>query len=257
MNIIQKFLGYLKLSDEDDEIDDYDLYEREEDERQERRERSSRQKSREQGRAEKPSRKKSPLREDPVVENEEDISVSRINPRERDDNDSYYNTPGSRRDTPSYHGEDSRGNGYGGNSRMNRGGYGPQNAGMAGASQRSQNRGTRMERTTSNKVVPIRTTARGMEVCIIKPTTFEEAQDVCDMLLNNRAVILNLESLEQTDAQRIIDFVCGCVYAIDGKLHPVSRYIFIFSPSIIDISGDFAEFFQEAGFGVPRFNKDF
>ena len=118
-------------------------------------------------------------------------------------------------------------------------------------------RGRRMERTATNKIVPIRTTQDGTEVCVIKPTAFEDAQDICDMLLKGRACIINLEGIDPAEAQRIIDFVCGTIYAINGKLHAVARYIFIFSPVNVDITGDYAQFFQEEGFGVPKFNKDF
>jgi cell division inhibitor SepF len=115
---------------------------------------------------------------------------------------------------------------------------------------------SRMERTTNNKIVPIRTTARGLEVCIIKPTSFEDAQDICDMLLSGRAVVVNLEGFDSEEAQRIMDFISGCVYAINGKLHQISKYIFIFSTEAIDISGDYQDL-ADIGFGVPSFNKEF
>ena len=114
-----------------------------------------------------------------------------------------------------------------------------------------------MERTASNKIVPIRTTPKGLEVCIMKPSTFEDSQDICDMLLTGRASVVNLEGFDPLDAQRIMDFISGCVYAINGKLHQISKYIFIFSPDSIDISGDYLEFMPDEGFEVPTLNKEF
>lgn len=117
---------------------------------------------------------------------------------------------------------------------------------------------SRMERTTNNKIVPIRTTTRGLEVCIMKPTSFEDSQDICDMLLTGRATVVNLEGFDPDDAQRVMDFISGCVYAINGKLHQISRYIFIFSPDTIDISGDYLDLVSDdLGFGVPTLNKEF
>lgn len=58
------------------------------------------------------------------------------------------------------------------------------------------------------------------------------------MLLSNRPVIVNLEGFDPGDAQRIMDFISGCIYAINGKYHQISKYIFIFSPENVDISGD-------------------
>lgn len=113
------------------------------------------------------------------------------------------------------------------------------------------------ERTASNKIVPIRTTPKGLEVCIMKPSSFEESQDICDMLLTGRASVVNLEGFDPMDAQRIMDFISGCVYAINGKLHQISKYIFIFSPDSIDISGDYLEFMPDDGFEVPTLNKEF
>jgi Uncharacterized protein conserved in bacteria len=118
-------------------------------------------------------------------------------------------------------------------------------------------RTTRMERTSSNKIIPIRTTTKGLEVCIMKPTSFEDSQDICDMLLTGRAAVVNLEGFDPDDAQRIMDFISGCVYAVNGKLHQISKYIFIFSPEQVDISGDYLDLLPEEGFGVPTLNKDF
>ncbi len=118
-------------------------------------------------------------------------------------------------------------------------------------------RSFRVERTSSNKIVPIKTTPKGLEVCIMKPSSFEDSQDVCDMLLTGRASVVNLEGFDPVEAQRIMDFISGCVYAINGKLHQISKYIFIFSPDTIDISGDYLEFVPDDGFEVPTLNKDF
>lgn len=116
---------------------------------------------------------------------------------------------------------------------------------------------TRVERTASNKVVPIRTTPKGFEVCIMKPTNFEDSQDICDMLLSGRAAVINLEGFDVDLAQRIMDFISGAVYALNGKLHQISSYIFIISPDTVDISGDYLDLLQSDGFEVPTLNKEF
>lgn len=116
---------------------------------------------------------------------------------------------------------------------------------------------TRMEKTSTNKVVPIRTTPKGFEVCIMKPTTFEDSQDICDMLLSGRAAVINLEGFDVDLAQRIMDFISGAVYSMNGKLHQISSYIFIISPDTVDISGDYLDLLQSDGFEVPTLNKEF
>jgi len=116
---------------------------------------------------------------------------------------------------------------------------------------------SRMERSAASKVVPIRTTAKGLEVCIMKPTSFEDSQAICDMLLSGRATVINLEGFDDKLAQRTMDFVSGSVYAINGKLHRISNCIFIVSPDTVDISGDYLDIIQESGFEPPTFHSQF
>lgn len=83
----------------------------------------------------------------------------------------------------------------------------------------------------------------GLEVCVIKPVTIDEARSVTDTLLEERAVVLNLEGLDVEVAQRIIDFTSGSCYAIRGNLQKISNYIFIITPQSVEISGDFQGIF--------------
>ena len=97
---------------------------------------------------------------------------------------------------------------------------------------------------TTRKVTPIRPSKKqqnlaGMEVCVIKPTSVEDAREITETLLNNRTVVLNVEGLDVEIAQRIIDFTSGSCFAISGNLQKISNYIFIITPAAVDISGDF------------------
>ncbi|HAB94569.1 MAG TPA: cell division protein SepF [Lachnospiraceae bacterium] len=78
----------------------------------------------------------------------------------------------------------------------------------------------------------------GMEVCIIKPTSVNDARDVTDTLLSNSTVVLNLEGLDVEIAQRIIDFTSGSCYAVHGNVMKISHYIFVITPANVDVSGD-------------------
>ena len=81
----------------------------------------------------------------------------------------------------------------------------------------------------------------GMEVCVVKPTAFEDAREITETLLANRTVVLNLEGLDVDIAQRIIDFSSGSCFAMRGNLQKISHYIFIITPPSVDISGDFQD----------------
>lgn len=109
---------------------------------------------------------------------------------------------------------------------------------------------------TTPKVTPMRPAKKaglnGMEVCVIKPTSVEEAREITETLLANRTVVLNLEGLDVEIAQRIIDFTSGSCFAISGNLQKISHYIFIITPASVDISGDFQEILN-GSFDVPNF----
>ena len=103
---------------------------------------------------------------------------------------------------------------------------------------------------SGSKITPIKqpsarrmTNGTGMEVCVIKPTSVEDAREITETLLANRTVVLNLEGLDVDIAQRIIDFTSGSCFAISGNLQKISHYIFIITPSSVDISGDFQDIF--------------
>ena len=113
-------------------------------------------------------------------------------------------------------------------------------------------------RPQAPKVTPIHRTVTkkmpgtGMEVCVIKPTSVEDAREITETLLANRTVVLNLEGLDVDIAQRIIDFTSGSCFAISGNLQKISHYIFIITPASVDISGDFQDIFGGAGsFEMP------
>ncbi len=98
--------------------------------------------------------------------------------------------------------------------------------------------------------------SNGMEVCVIKPTSVEDAREITDTLLENHTVLLNMEGLDVDMAQRIIDFTSGSTYAIQGNLQKISHYIFILTPKNVDVSGDFQEILSGA-FDVPALNNKF
>lgn len=86
-----------------------------------------------------------------------------------------------------------------------------------------------------------RTMSNGMEVCVIKPTSFDDSREITETLLGGHTVVLNVEGLDSDVAQRIIDFISGSTFAIDGNLQKISHFIFIATPKSIEISGDFQQ----------------
>lgn len=114
--------------------------------------------------------------------------------------------------------------------------------------------------SSNNKVTPMRQPARrtgvSMEVCVIKPTSVEDAREITETLLDGRTVILNLEGLDLEIAQRIIDFTSGATYAISGNLQKISNYIFLVTPTNVEISGDLQDLLNSS-FDVPSIKNRF
>ena len=101
------------------------------------------------------------------------------------------------------------------------------------------------------KITPMRSKSKGgsaMEVCVIKPSSFEDSKEISETLLAERTVLLNMKGLDLGVAQRIIDFTCGTCYAIDGTLQRVEDYLFIATPSGVELSGDLAGFVESFDF---------
>lgn len=105
--------------------------------------------------------------------------------------------------------------------------------------------------SNSNKVVPMR---RGMEVSLIKPTSLDDAKEICDYLLAGKAVVLNMEGIHTETAQRIIDFTSGATYSMDGNLQKISNYIFIATPQSVELSGDFQDLLSGGNLDVSGLN---
>ncbi len=103
----------------------------------------------------------------------------------------------------------------------------------------------------SGKVVSMR---RGMEVSLIKPTSLEDAKEICDYLLAGKAVVLNMEGINTETAQRIIDFTSGATYSMNGNLQKISSYIFIATPQTVELSGDFQDLLAGGGMNISGLN---
>ena len=90
-----------------------------------------------------------------------------------------------------------------------------------------------------NKVVAM-PQVQQIKMVISQPTTFEQAENICDLLKEKKAVIVNLEYVNKDVARRIVDVVSGAVHALDGHIQKVSNSIFLIAPSTYDITNEMA-----------------
>lgn len=93
----------------------------------------------------------------------------------------------------------------------------------------------------ASKPVASRNKVKGktqMEIVIFKPKSFDESREICETLLADRAVVLDMDNLDINVAQRIIDFLSGACYALDGNMQKINQNIFVITPSAVELSGD-------------------
>jgi cell division inhibitor SepF len=80
--------------------------------------------------------------------------------------------------------------------------------------------------------------AAGMRMVVYQPQSYDDTQRIIDDLKSGRPVIANLEDLNVDIAQRVLDFLSGAVYGLDGSIRKISRGIFLLAPPHVDISGN-------------------
>ena len=84
------------------------------------------------------------------------------------------------------------------------------------------------------------------EVVLFHAKAFDDAAKAADELRNRRAIILNMENVDKALTRRVVDFLSGCVYALDGQVKKVAQSTYLFCPHSMDIVGDLESFQAEA-----------
>ena len=87
-----------------------------------------------------------------------------------------------------------------------------------------------------NKVISVHTTTQ-LKVVVRTPLSFENAKDIADHLKAKKPVVVNLENVDVPVAKRIIDFLSGAVYAVDGNIQKIADKIFLIAPYSVGIIG--------------------
>ena len=90
------------------------------------------------------------------------------------------------------------------------------------------------------KVVPLNAQGQQVKMVISQPTTFEQSEEICSLLKEKKSVIVNLEYVNKDVARRIVDFISGGVYALDGHIQKISNSIFLIAPMNYEITNEMA-----------------
>lgn len=85
---------------------------------------------------------------------------------------------------------------------------------------------------------------KNIRMVLHEPRSYEETQEIADHLRSRRPVIVNLQRLNSDSARRVVDFLSGCVYALNGDIKKVGASIFLCTPENVDIQGAITEAIQ-------------
>ncbi|WP_105956270.1 cell division protein SepF [Apilactobacillus quenuiae] len=97
------------------------------------------------------------------------------------------------------------------------------------------------QKTNSNqKIVSISDNKKGdSKIAVFEPRIYTDVKTIAKKLIDNFAVIINFDSADDKTTKRIIDFLNGVIFTIDGRIERISEMVFLFSPHSYSIDGEF------------------
>lgn len=98
-----------------------------------------------------------------------------------------------------------------------------------------------------NKVVALDKGSTQPSIVVLKPRCFNDTTEVADQIKQRRPVVLDVGNLDPEEARRVVDFIAGTVYGLNGDIQKVSGGIFVATPASYEISGEFLKDKSGAG----------
>ncbi|MCZ8518788.1 MULTISPECIES: cell division protein SepF [Paenibacillus] len=97
-----------------------------------------------------------------------------------------------------------------------------------------------------NNIVSIHS-QKNVRVILHEPRSYEETQEIADHLRSRRPVVVNLQRIRSDQATRIVDFISGTVYALNGSISKIGPNIFLCTPDTVEIHGSISEIMNHEG----------
>ena len=119
-------------------------------------------------------------------------------------------------------------------------------AGFGGETASQSAAAPRPVRPREGKVVNLGAGAQS-QVVLVKPERFETAAEIADHLRARRPVLINLETTPKDVTRRLVDFLSGVAYALDGKVKKIAANTYIITPSNVDLVGDLMDELENSG----------
>lgn len=96
-----------------------------------------------------------------------------------------------------------------------------------------------------DNVISLKTVQNDTKMVLCELTSYDETQMVADHLKKRKSVIINLQRLDQMTSRRVVDFLSGTVYAINGNIQKLSKQTFLCTPEHVNISGSISDLMDE------------
>ncbi|WP_296954203.1 cell division protein SepF [uncultured Dialister sp.] len=100
-----------------------------------------------------------------------------------------------------------------------------------------------------------RQAAKPYTMVVVNPKSYADAEKIGDHLKAMRPVVMNMEKTDADEAQRIVDFVQGIMYALDGRIDQISESIYLCAPNNMSVSREnFAAYSDQQAPAAPQWN---
>ena len=90
----------------------------------------------------------------------------------------------------------------------------------------------------SAPVLSVNKSASKQEVVLFRPNSFNDITKAADDLCANKAIVVNMEGVDKAMARRVVDFLSGSVYALQGSVNKIAQSAYLFCPHNMDVVGD-------------------
>lgn len=97
----------------------------------------------------------------------------------------------------------------------------------------------------SGNIVSLQSVQKASKVILVEPRVYAEAQDISEHLTSKRAVIVNLQRIDREQGIRIVDFLSGAVYALNGDIQRIGTDIFLCVPENVEVNGSISDYMNE------------
>jgi Uncharacterized protein conserved in bacteria len=95
----------------------------------------------------------------------------------------------------------------------------------------------RREPEKSGRLVAIQNVRQQEKMVLVEPKVFNDVEEIVAQLKNKKTIICSLNSAPKDEAQRILDFVSGTSFALNGQVRKIGKNTFLFAPDSVAISG--------------------